>query len=81
MADKDSKTPENVKGPIYVDQSCISAKYCVSVAPENFKMSENRGHAFGHKQPENAVEEESVHDAIMGCPVSAIGDDGNEKDD
>jgi ferredoxin len=78
MADKDSKVPENVTGPIYVDQTCISAKYCTSVAPNNFKISENQGQAFVCKQPENDEEKEMVHDAIMGCPVSAIGDDGED---
>ena len=76
MADKDLKWEENVEGKHYVDKNCIAAKYCVSVAPEVFQMVKNGSHALVYKQPENAEEEEHVQDAILGCPVSAIGDDG-----
>jgi ferredoxin len=76
MAEKELKWEENVEGKHYVDKNCIAAKYCVAVAPEVFRMVENGSHAYVHKQPENSEEEEQAQDAIMGCPVSAIGDDG-----
>jgi ferredoxin len=76
MADKELKWEDNVEGKHYVDKNCIAAKYCVSVAPEVFRMVENGSHAMVHKQPETPADEEHVQDAIMGCPVGAIGDDG-----
>jgi ferredoxin len=79
MADKESKATDNVAGQYYVDKTCISAKFCVSVAPNNFKMDEGGGQACVYKQPENSEEEEQVYDALAGCPVGAIGDDGEEK--
>lgn len=75
MADKDLKWEENIPGKNYVDQNCIASKYCVSVAPENFKMTENGAHAYVFKQPETPEEEEQMQEAIAGCPVNAIGDD------
>ena len=76
MADKELKWEDNVEGKYYVDKNCIAAKYCVSVAPEVFRMVENSSHALVYKQPGNSEEEEQVQDAITGCPVSAIGEDG-----
>jgi len=78
MADRDLKYKENVDGKCYVDENCIAAKYCVSVAPEVFRMIESGGHAYVHKQPTTDGEEAAVQDAIMGCPVSAVGNDCEE---
>lgn len=76
MADKDDKYPENVKGKFYVDRACIACDACVTMAPDNFSMDEDDGHAWLSKQPENEDEVEQCQEAIEGCPVEAIGDDG-----
>ena len=76
MADKDEKYDENVAGKFYVDNSCIACDACATVAPDNFKIDEDDGHAYVKKQPENAEEEEFCQEALEGCPVEAIGDDG-----
>ena len=60
MADIDEKTPLNVPGKFYVDSSCIDCDLCRETAPEN----------FGRDDDEACVE------AMEGCPVEAIGDDG-----
>ena len=78
MADKELKWEQNAKGNYYVDQTCIAAKYCVSVAPDHFQMDEAGGHAVLIRQPEGPEEEELVRDALHGCPVGAIGDDGDD---
>src|SRR5579875_3033984 len=39
MADKNMKWPENAPGPFFVDEACIGSEFCVSVAPEHFRMS------------------------------------------
>ncbi len=76
MADKENKWERNVPGKIYVDEACISCDACVLAAPNNFFMDEDEGHAYVSKQPESEEEEEGVVEAIEGCPVEAIGDDG-----
>lgn len=78
MADKELRAEDNVDGKYYVDENCIAAKYCVSVAPATFRMTESGGRACVYKQPETKEEEEAAQDAILGCPVSAIGDDGED---
>lgn len=75
MAKKEFKFTENVQGKYYVDESCIASKLCVDLAPNNFRMSEE-GHAYVFKQPETPEEEEQCRQALLGCPVAAIGDDG-----
>jgi len=78
MADKTDKYDENVKGKFYVDRSCIACDACVTTAPDNFGMDEEDGHAFMSKQPENEEESEMCEEAMEGCPVESIGDDGDE---
>ena len=76
MVEKDQKSAENVAGEYYVDDGCIAAKFCIAVAPENFRMSD-LGHAYVHRQPETPEQEEQCREALQGCPVNAIGDDGD----
>lgn len=76
MADKAQKWKENAAGKVFVDQSCIACDACVLAAPNNFKMDENNGHAFVAKQPANPEEEAACKEAMDGCPVEAIGGDG-----
>ncbi len=76
MADKNDVWPENAKGKFFVDKTCITCDACCMAAPNNFKMNENDGHAFLNKQPENRFEEEQCKEAMEGCPVEAIGSDG-----
>lgn len=76
MADKDEKYEDNVPGKFYVDSSCIACDACATVAPDNFLIDESDGHAYVKKQPENKEEEEFCQEALEGCPVEAIGDNG-----
>ncbi len=76
MADKNDKYDENVKGKYYVDRSCIACDACVIAAPDHFGMDEDDGHAFVTKQPGSSEEEELCQEALEGCPVEAIGEDG-----
>lgn len=78
MADASDKWDENVPGKIYVDKSCISCDACVCAAPHNFEIDEDDGHAFVKKQPTTPEEELACKEAIDGCPVMAIGNDGEE---
>ncbi|MGE0764351.1 MAG: ferredoxin [Bdellovibrionales bacterium] len=77
MADKSKKYPDNSAGRFYVDNECIRCDACVLAAPDNFTMNEDSGHAFVKKQPSTAVEEDACREAMEGCPVEAIGNDGD----
>ncbi len=77
MADKSDRWEENAKGKYFVDGNCIAAKLCVAVAHKNFKMSDS-GHAYVYKQPESPEEEEQAREAVTGCPVNSVGDDGED---
>ena len=74
MAHKDSRWTQNAPGKYYVDDCCIAAKFCLGAAPGSFRME--AGHACVVKQPETPEEEAPVREAMEGCPVGAIGDDG-----
>jgi ferredoxin len=78
MADKSQKWTENKPGKMFVDQSCIACDACVLTAPKNFSMHEEDGHAFVTKQPDTPEEEALVKEAMEGCPVEAIGNDGEQ---
>jgi ferredoxin len=76
MADAANKYPENVAGEFYVDDQCIDCDLCRETAPANFKRNDDGGHSFVYKQPENPEEEAVCKEAMEGCPVEAIGNDG-----
>jgi ferredoxin len=80
MADREDKVPENAEGTFYVDSTCIDCDACREMAPKNFVRSEEEGYSYVIKQPETPEEEEQCRDALEGCPVEAIGDDGASDD-
>ena len=80
MADKNNKYPENKKGKYYVDRECIACDACVMTAPTFFGMDEDDGHAFVTAQPTSEEDEDLCREALEGCPVEAIGNDGSEED-
>jgi len=77
MADKTDKWPENVSGKFYVDQQCIDCDLCRETAPECFTRDDDGGFSFVHTQPSNEDEVALCMEALEGCPVEAIGDDGD----
>ena len=77
MADKANKYNENITGKFYVDNQCISCDACCTSAPNNFKMNDEEGHAFVQRQPATPEEETQCKEAMEGCPVEAIGNDGS----
>lgn len=78
MADREDKNPENVAGQFYVDSQCIDCDLCRETAPKNFMREEDEGYSYVFKQPENDEEREQCVEAMEGCPVEAIGEDGKE---
>jgi ferredoxin len=76
MADAANKYTENVTGKFYVDDQCIDCDLCRETAPANFKRNDDGGHSYVYKQPETPEEEGLCKEAMEGCPVEAIGNDG-----
>jgi ferredoxin len=76
MADKEEKWAENVEGAFYVDEQCIDCDLCRETSPSNFTREEDGGYSYVYKQPENDEELELCIEAMEGCPVEAIGNDG-----
>src|SRR3954467_6060290 len=76
MADAANKYPENVEGKFYVDDQCIDCDLCRETAPANYKRNDDGGHSYVYKQPETPEEEAACKEAMEGCPVEAIGNDG-----
>ncbi|MDC0201530.1 ferredoxin [Verrucomicrobia bacterium] len=77
MADKEDSYEDNAKGQYYVDDQCIDCDLCRETAPENFTRQEEGGYSYLYKQPETDEERELCEEAMEGCPVEAIGDDGD----
>ena len=75
MADIANKYSDNVPGKYYVDNQCIDCDLCRETAPNNFSRSDDGGYSFVYKQP-TTEEEGQCKEAKEGCPVEAIGDDG-----
>lgn len=80
MADKNDKYPENVPGKFYVDEQCIDCDLCRETAPTVFTRNDDGGFSFVFKQPETEEELELAREAIEGCPVEAIGEDGDDEE-
>ena len=78
MAEKDEKWPENVKGKFYVDEQCIDCDLCRETAPDFFTRNEDGGYSYVYKQPQSPADVELCMEALEGCPVEAIGEDGDD---
>lgn len=76
MADKKEKYNDNAQGAFYVDKQCIDCDLCRQTAPQNFDRNQDGGYSFVKKQPGSADEEAQCREALQGCPVEAIGNDG-----
>ncbi len=77
MAMKLAKFTDNVSGKYYVDENCIACDACVMEAPGFFTMNDDDGHAYVKNQPQSAKEIAECEEALTGCPVDSIGNDGH----
>ncbi len=76
MADLENRYPDNVVGTFYCDDQCIDCDLCRETAPANFTRNDDAGHSFVYKQPETPEEIALCKEAMEGCPVEAIGNNG-----
>ena len=78
MADKNDKRPENVAGKFYVDSQCIDCDLCRETAPKFFARQDDGGYSYVFAQPTEQDDVDKCMEALEGCPVDAIGKDGDE---
>ena len=78
MAAFENKYADNIAGKFYVDDQCIDCDLCRETAPDNFTRNEDGGYSFVFKQPTSPEEETLCKEAMEGCPVEAIGNDGEQ---
>ena len=78
MADAANKYSHNISGAYYVDDQCIDCDLCRETAPANFTRQDDAGYSFVYKQPSTPEEIAACEEAMQGCPVEAIGSDGEE---
>ena len=76
MAEKDDRYEDNISGKFYVDNQCIDCDLCRETAPENFTRNDDGGYSYVFKQAATEEEEKQCQEAMEGCPVEAIGEDG-----
>ena len=76
MADIANKYAEGVSGKFYVDNQCIDCDLCRETAPANFTRHDDGGYSYVFKQPTTTEEEVLCREAMEGCPVEAIGNNG-----
>ncbi len=76
MADVANRYSENLAGKYYVDNQCIDCDLCRETAPSNFGRNDDGGYSYVFKQPSSEDEEKLCKEAMEGCPVEAIGDNG-----
>lgn len=74
-ADWSKRNATNKAGKFYVDDKCISCDACAISAPKFFKLNEQ--HAYIFAQPTTPEDIDACNKALTGCPVAAIGSDGD----
>lgn len=78
MAEISKRLIFNQPGAYYVDENCICCGICTRIAPGIFQINLIAEVGFVEKQPETKKEFDAVLEAILACPVSAIGKDNKE---
>ena len=76
MADRTLKTPHNVPGPFYVDETCIDCDLCRETTPQFFRRDDAEGVTYVWKQPATTEERTLAEEALQSCPTDTIGSDG-----
>lgn len=70
--------PDNVDGPLYVNDRCINCAACSMFSPHSFERSSsavggnNDHHHRVYRQPQTDDEIEQARAALAACPVAAI---------
>ena len=76
MADRNLRSPGNVPGKFYVDDTCIDCDLCRNTAHQFFNRFEEGGYTVVYRQPQTPDELALADEALVGCPTDSIGNDG-----
>lgn len=71
MASLSKRRKENLDGHLFVDTSCINCGTCWNIAPKLFCKS--NGKSAVYYQPNKSDDWMKAQQALLSCPVSAIG--------
>ena len=77
MAIRDDRYPDNAPGAFYVDDQCIDCDACRVTAPDNYRRNDEQGYSYVYRQPDSDEQKAKCQEAMDGCPVEAIGNDGD----
>jgi ferredoxin len=77
MANKNDKTPGNVPGRFYVDNSCCDCDMCRNTAPTVFARKDDLAATIVTKQPVTPEEFILAESAVRDCPSDSIGMDSD----
>jgi len=76
MANRNKILRINVEGEFFVDSTCIDCDACRQIAPEVF--ADSGRYSYVYSQPRNEVERRKAIQALICCPVGAIGVNGEK---
>jgi glyoxylase-like metal-dependent hydrolase (beta-lactamase superfamily II)/ferredoxin len=72
VARRTHRRPENQPGDLFVDDACIACDTCRRIAPTTFGGKDDQM-AFVARQPGSDEERRHALQALVACPVAAIG--------
>src|ERR1035441_1526082 len=72
MADPALRLPTNAPVPVFVDRTCLDCAACRRLAPSVF--DDAGGRSYVRRQPYTDEEIVQTLQAVVACPVGAIGD-------
>ena len=72
-ADRSKRRPENAPGCFFIDDECISCGACWRLAPTFIFSHSVHTFAFFSRQPVTDRETRVAEEALLICPVGAIG--------
>ena len=71
---------KNIPGKYYTDSDCSDCDLCRETAPDNFTRDDDHGISYVYKQPTTTEEIALCEESREGCPMEAIGNDGDQHD-
>ncbi|MFP5275169.1 MBL fold metallo-hydrolase [Coleofasciculus sp.] len=71
MATLNQRRPQNAKGDVYVDKTCIDCDTCRWMAPDVFHRADEQSAVY--HQPTNETERLAAMQALLSCPTASIG--------
>src|ERR1051325_6077817 len=79
MARRELAVNENVRGDLFVDETCIEGDTCRELAPDVFGSLES-GQSFVQRQPEDDATWRRALHAVVSCPTASIGSEWSAKE-